>query len=339
MKVSGRVLLTALLLAVVTACAGPAPHSSSAQPPCPLDNLLVPRCVALLGVTPPAPSLTSLNSADPSPTHRFELVYSFHDINDLVPSAFDRAVVTRGSLLHVTIDSRDYGSADRGGVAWSAVAAGRYDASLTRQARGIAALDEPVFVTFDHEPDQPARSALGTPADFVAAWRHVHDLFASAGARQVIWVWVVTGWPGSFATALQMWPGNDYVDWISWEAYDRNDCQPGTSAGHRTFAQAALPFLDWLQVHGPAAGVDMGKPMMISEAGTARAVTGRPADPAWYAGIPAFLRQHHQIRAVTLWDHSGSSPGCDYRFAANSPTRRAIVALMDAAGATPAPNP
>jgi hypothetical protein len=329
MKIPVPALLAAAVLgATVAACLGPTTHSTSPSPRCPLDARLVPRCGALIGVTPPAPSLATLESVESRLAHRFELVYSFHDINDVVPSAFDRAVVARGSLLHLTIDSRDYASADRSTAPWSAVAAGQYDAGLTRQAQGIAALGAPVFVTFDHEPDQPARSTLGTPTEFVAAWRHVHDLFVNAGADNAVWVWVVTGWAGSFTTALQMWPGNDDVDWISWEAYDRDGCQDGTSGGHRSFAQAALPFLGWIRAHGPAAGIDVSKPMMISEAGTARPPTGPTADPAWYAAIPAFLRRHPQIRAVTLWDHTGSTPGCDYRFAETPPTNGAVAGLI-----------
>jgi len=284
--------------------------------PCPRSDELVPSCGVLLGITPPTPDAASLAATEQALGHRFAMVYTFHDINDEVPSAYDRAVLAGGALLHVSIDARVYGE-PAGTVTWAAVAAGQYDADLTRAAQGIAALHQRVFVTFDHEPDQAAKAGQGTPAQFVAAWRHVHDLFTRAGATNAVWVWVVTGWAGSAATALQMWPGNAYVDWISWEGYDNQGCiGGGSSTAPIDFATAVLPFDRWLHAHGPAVGMDVDKPVMISESGSAL-TPGRPVNATWFAGMERVLRRHPQIKAVTWWDHSGSSPGCDYTFTSN----------------------
>ena len=63
------------------------------------------------------------------------------------------------------------------------------------------------------------------PATFIAAWRHVHGIFATAGATNVIWSWDPTHQysqyrPGEVATPASEWyPGNKYVNWIGFDGY------------------------------------------------------------------------------------------------------------------------
>jgi beta-mannanase len=65
--------------------------------------------------------------------------------------------------------------------------------------------------------------ANGGPAKYVAAWKHVHDLFVQAGATNVIWVWcpLVTDVPAeSWNHWTAYYPGDDYVDWVGLDAYN-----------------------------------------------------------------------------------------------------------------------
>jgi hypothetical protein len=309
------VLVVVVLAAAATGVVVHRSRSGSALS-CPLGRHLVPECGALLGVEPPEPSMTGLGRSETSLGNAVDLVYSFHDINDVVPSAFDREVVASGRVLHVDIDSRDYGNPDPTTVPWAGVASGAHDLELERMAQGIASLHVPVFVTFDHEPDQPVRSAVGTPAEFVAAWRHVHDLFVEQGATNAVWVWVVMALPQTYAATPAFWPGDSYVDWISWDSYDIAGCN--TSHGvdpalFQTFRTTTLGYLEWLRGQGSATGIDLDKPMMISETGTVP-LPGRssPTD-AWYDELPVVLRAEPDIKAVTVWDHTSNLPGCDFR--------------------------
>lgn len=327
-------VVTALVLAVVVAGLASRRH---AAPPCRLGADLVPSCGALIGITAPAPTLADLEQSERTIGSRPGLVYSFHDINDPIPSAYDSAVVARGQVLHIDIDARDFTGSGETPVTWQAVAAGTFDGDLAAQARGVAGLGVPVFLTFDHEPDQPSRSDQGTSADFIAAWRHVHQVFVQNGATNAVWVWVVMGLPLTYASSLAFWPGNDVVDWISWEAYDQANCGSGTPdpARFRSFGQAMLGFYDYLRLHGGAAGIDVRKPMMISESGTV--VLPGPDSPSerWFDDAPEALRRHPQVKALTLWDHTGN-PGCDFRLAANPSLLRGVRTLMDA-GVRPSP--
>jgi beta-mannanase len=192
-------------------------------------------------------------------------------------------------------------------VRWSAVAAGDFDDTLTNAAKGLAALHKPFFITFDHEADNKAKlAARGTPAQFVAAWRHVREVFRKAGATQAIWTWVVTGFAPNYPTVLKLYPGNDAVDWISWDPYDSRGCQNGDvgSDPAQTFAEIARPFYDWLATTGAKAGISLKKPYMISETGSAYDPKDPQATVAFFTSIPAGLRELPRIRAVTLWNQT-----------------------------------
>jgi hypothetical protein len=315
-RVSAALLVTLLLAAAVTSGCS-APHRS-----CTLSRLLVPRCGVLWGVTTEPNTTPKLHAVERLLGTRFDMVYRFHDLDDPVPTPDDQALVRSGRVLHLSIDSRIYQPPGRT-VPWSEVAAGAYDRALTADARALAALRRPVFITFGHEPDKPMPSA-GAPAEFVAAWRHVHTLFRNAGARNAVWVWVVTGYPAYFPAVGRLWPGNRYVDWISWEAYNSSGCSTEVDrAKFRTFAQAALPFLRWLLSTGARLGIDVDKPMMISEA----ASTQYPGDPAltasWYRDILLVLHTHPRIKAVGLWDRPGFDR-CRFQFDGTPSVRAAI---------------
>src|SRR5262249_10657839 len=58
------------------------------------------------------------------------------------------------------------------------------------------------------------------PADLVAAWRHVHDRFAAAGARNVRFVWCPDGVNLDPVLLAAAYPGDAYVDFGCWDTYD-----------------------------------------------------------------------------------------------------------------------
>jgi hypothetical protein len=325
-----RAGLAEVLAALLLGAAGMSGCAPNDRRACPLSESLVPRCGVLWGIATEPNTTSKLRAVERTLDTRFDMVYRFHDLDDRVPTQDERVVVRSGRILHLTIDSRIYQPPART-VPWSDIAAGRYDRALRRDARGIAALGKPVFVTFGHEPDNPTTS-VGPPREFVAAWRHVRTLFEAAGARNAVWVWVVTGYPAHFSMIPALWPGNDYVDWISWEAYNSSGCGRGADRRlFKTFGQSALPFLRWLLSTGARLGIDVGKPMMISEAGS----TVYPGDSAltasWYREIPLVLHLHRQIKAVGLWDRPGLN-GCDFRFDGN-PIARAVVRSISASAA------
>lgn len=97
------------------------------------------------------------------------------------------------------------------------IAAGDSDAYLKTFAAAVKKLNLPVAISFGHEMNgnwYPWGTQAATPAQFVAAWRHIHDLFTQAGVGNVIWVWspnIVN--PVPQVKLSSYYPGDQYVDW------------------------------------------------------------------------------------------------------------------------------
>lgn len=111
------------------------------------------------------------------------------------------------------------------------IADGGRDRYVIRFARQVRQAQVPIVLSFGHEMNGNWYSwgyGHTTPRTFVAAWRHLHDLFAKAGARNVTWCWDVNHWDPALAghaanyaigSARSWWPGARYVNWIGLDAY------------------------------------------------------------------------------------------------------------------------
>lgn len=321
-----RRVVVALVAATLTTagCTGaqtPAPDSTAVGPPreCKLDALATPECGLIWGVAAKPPGIKSIQAIEAQVGRSLDMAYRYHDLYDTIPDEKEREVLAAGKLLHVAIATRDFTGTRSGTYTWAEVAKGTFDAQLRAQARGIASIGKPVFLTYDQEASQKAKVARLGPnhADFVAAWRHVHDLFRAEGATNAIWVWVMTGSADNLGNAAKLWPGNDVVDWISWNVYNQSGCRGGTVREEQfvSFEDKMRIFYDFVHQDGPSLGMDATKPMMISETGSVR-YQGNPTRTAdWYAAIPSVLEHYPQIKAVTLWASTDTEdPECTYQF-------------------------
>jgi Glycosyl hydrolase family 26 len=102
----------------------------------------------------------------------------------------------------------------------SAIAGGRYDGYLRGVAAAVRHFGCPLMLSFAHEMNRPWFSWGATrqpPAAFVAAWRHIHRVFAAAGAANVIWAWNPN--VGSPASLQRWWPGSAYVTMVALDGY------------------------------------------------------------------------------------------------------------------------
>jgi beta-mannanase len=106
------------------------------------------------------------------------------------------------------------------------IAAGAQDGYLTQWAEAAKAWGHPFFLRFDWEmnanwfPWSPGLNG-NTARDYVAMWRHVHDIFTNVGASNVSWVWCPNVDPNNIMTPLSsLYPGSAYVDWTCADAYN-----------------------------------------------------------------------------------------------------------------------
>ncbi len=291
---------------------------------CTLSPKLVPSCGVLWGIDLPSSTAADFFAMGELVGRPFDIDYTYHDVNDVIPTAEEKEVVSRGAILHTSIAARDFGNPGAA-VTWAQVARGEFDSTLFAQAQGIARLKVPVFVTFEQEASQKKKfGRLGDGADFRAAWRHLYRLYERAGAHNAVWVWVMTGGRDNLRNAARLWPGNKFVDWISWNVYNTSGCRNGriTLAKKVSFGEKMTIFYDWVHSQGPRLGIDTNKPMMISETGSALYAADPEVTADWYAKIPNVLERYPQIKAVQLW--SSYTDMCDYRITNNAKVLQAV---------------
>jgi beta-mannanase len=106
----------------------------------------------------------------------------------------------------------------------SSLLAGGYDSYLTTQARSARAWARPIMIRLFHEMNGNWTSygfGSTTPAQFIAGWRHVVNIFRQAGATNVSWVWCPNIYGFGQVTPFDAYyPGDAYVDWTGLDGYN-----------------------------------------------------------------------------------------------------------------------
>jgi hypothetical protein len=170
----------------------------------------------------------------------------------------------------------------------AAIAKGTYDATIITVARAMKAVPGPLLVRFASEMTQAPGQIqyIGNPKKFVAAWRHVVDLFRKQGVTNVRWVWDPQAAAFCNGRAQTYYPGNRYVDWIAGTAIP-------PSESTRSFSDLFSCFYDWAS--------HKAKPLMV-QAGVVE-VSGQPNWKAnWMAGMRASLKAMPAIKALIYWN-------------------------------------
>jgi hypothetical protein len=161
-----------------------------------------------------------------------------------------------------------------GQSAIAAIANGSDDRYLRQFAVSVAAFGHPVIIDFGHEMDGNwSGYGYGSvrPATFIAAYRHLHDVFTEFGARNVTWVWAINvPVNGETAPLQEYYPGNAYVDWLGIDGYDWSTFQD--------FTQEFGPTLQILRTFS-------SKPVIISETSVLTSPRSGEQVASWLEGI------------------------------------------------------
>jgi plastocyanin len=180
---------------------------------------------------------------------------------------------------------------DRGTVRWADIAAGAYDSVILARADDLIAFGAPVIFSFHHEPENDP--GAGSASDFVAAYRHIHDLFQASGVTNVTYAWTMMAWSFRAGSAAAYYPGDDVVDVIAADGYNWYGC-PNRSDPWRSFTEVFAPFHAFGQQHG--------KRMMVAEWGGREdpAVPGRKA--TWIDEASTQLKKWPDIVGVLYFE-------------------------------------
>jgi mannan endo-1,4-beta-mannosidase len=108
------------------------------------------------------------------------------------------------------------------------IADGGFDTYLAAYAKAVAnfgrVTGHGVIIGFAHEPNgpwYPWGNGHVPPATWVAAWRHVVDVFRNQGAYDVTWLWTINiiDRKHNIAGPGRWWPGSKYVTWVGIDGY------------------------------------------------------------------------------------------------------------------------
>lgn len=137
------------------------------------------------------------------------------------------------------------------------VADGSQDTYLRTQADAVAAYGKPVFIRLDWEMNgswYPNWDTAAVTADqYVAAWRHVREIFQQQGASNAAFVWCPNVGDLGGRPWTDWYPGNSYVDWVALDAYPKP-----TSADQDVSGPGGLDALAEF-------AASTGKPAMLAE--------------------------------------------------------------------------
>lgn len=184
------------------------------------------------------------------------------------------------------------------------IAAGAFDSAYVDiWATGMRGYGRPVLLLFGHEMDgnwYPWGAGVNgnQPADYIAAYRHVHDRFRQLGATNVQWVWNPAGDPGSAYPPLgNFYPGDAYVDWLAGAGYNW-----GTTKSWSSWQSLSTRFQ---QTYARLTALSASKPVMLAEWAS---VEQGGDKGAWIQEATASIpRLFPRIRAV-VWFSEANNP-------------------------------
>jgi hypothetical protein len=178
------------------------------------------------------------------------------------------------------------------------VIAGTYDSYIREFAEGARDWGHPFFLRFNWEMNGNwfawSEGVNGNqPGEYVAAWRHVHDIFTQVGATNATWVWCPNVDPESKLQDLaSLYPGDEYVDWTGLDGYNwgTNPARPDRWRSFDSLFKASYDRI--VETIAPT------KPLIVSEVGSSE-YGGSKAE--WIADALKSARTNYPQMRGLLW--------------------------------------
>jgi hypothetical protein len=268
--------IVTVLAAIVAASAiavtvGLHDRSADATGPLPVHLPTTPQSYLGVYATPVPISYAGVTAFTKATTVWPDVIMYYSGWFESFQASFAATAAEHGAVPLVQIDPAH--------VSLAAIASGRYDGYLSAYAEAVRSYRHPVILSFGHEMNGDWYSwgyRHTSPAVFVAAWRHVVNVFRQQGADNVAWLWtvnIVDTRGGKIPAPAPWWPGSSYVTWVGIDGY------------------YLKPSWTFASLFGPTIKAVRGltlDPILIAETGAAPA-SGKPGKIAdLFAGIRAY---------------------------------------------------
>ena len=191
---------------------------------------------------------------------------------------------------------------------------GKLDATIVARANGSKALGQKFFLDFAAEMNGDEAWSGNNASLYVAAYRHIHDIFVAAGATNVIWAWCpnVTDINGGNKNTMDYYPGDAYVDWTGVDGYNWGTKNGGWQSFRQVF-QEIYPLL-----------AAKKKPIMIGEMSSAQ-VGGDKAK--WIDEIIPTLRTSFPLIKCVVWFDINKE--ADWRISSSPESEAAFIRMAN----------
>jgi hypothetical protein len=268
----------------------------------------------------PAKQMAAVEARERDLGRRLAIDHHFYPWEEEFPTVREEADLQAGRIPLISWNGKTLNLA---------IGLGQHDDLIRARARAVKALDGKVMIRWMWEMDGRNKADhTRHPALYVAAWRHIHDVFAAEGATNVQWVWC----PNATAfraedprNAPAYYPGDEYVDWICADGYN---WAPGRTGDQwRSFASIYTPFYEW--------GMARSKPLMVGEFGAQERHPGEKAQ--WLVETREALKTKFPgIKAVVYFD---ANKDYDWRVTSSPETLAAFRDMANDPWFTPDPRP
>ena len=174
-----------------------------------------------------------------------------------------------------------------------------FDSYIVSYATAVKKFGKPVMIRFAHEMNgnwYSWGSTFNTPDEYIAAWRHVHDIFVKEGATNATWVWspneIYTDPRTPYADdILRFYPGDEYVDWVGFSSFNW-----ANQYKHNVWKDPEDMYAQTLSVLK-----QLNKPIMITETASADGAT--PEMKAnWIKALAHYINNNPVIKGILWFD-------------------------------------
>jgi hypothetical protein len=218
-----------------------------------------------------------------------------------VPYPFPTTVMEglrqRGTIPFLSWASQSVpASLDQPDFTLASVANGNHDAYIKWFAEQAREWNRPFFLRFDAEMNGfwfPWGEAVNNnkPGDFVAAWRHVHNIFAQTGVSKATWVWCPNVDFTRVLTPLAgLYPGDEFVDWTCLDGFNWGNTR--NSLGWQTFNEVFHSTYKRIVKIAPS------KPMVIGEVASEERGGSKAA---WIKEMLRIIPQRYKKVRAVIW--------------------------------------
>jgi mannan endo-1,4-beta-mannosidase len=199
-----------LVIAAVAGCSG---HGSSLGPDAPSTSASV---RPLLGVYEPGDPVTWAGVAKFTSVTgiRPQIVVYYASWYEKFWSSFASLAQHNGAVVLIQLDPE--------GTTLSSIIKGESDRHLRAFAESIRDFKQKVLLSFGHEMNgdwYPWGKGHESPMLYVAAWRHIVQVFRSVGASNVSWVWTISSVNEAPGSLRPWWPGSAWVNFVGVDGY------------------------------------------------------------------------------------------------------------------------